>query len=892
MTKIKPRLIARISCQECRRRKTRCNFDGQGDKCSTCARIGTPCIFAQKNGTVLDINKVLEENNPHLVYQREKERARERERERSMLLANSSSSSAAFAQSFNQIPSDLSLYSKSTPSSFYAAGYSVRPGRSNSTSITQSTRGQGSSTDDLSQVMERLEIDTFGIAPHIIRNFSQVAGDNDSAETSSGESSAAESNTSSRHESASQDSHVTHGGNRNRAGSHPGTYHRSSRSRSVPLVDIEQDLIDIYFRHVHPYILVLHKPSFLRRLHDPKDPVPDFLLAAIYAVASQYAPGREQDGRRYFQLWLSRLDDTLDKPRLSTIQALMLIIKYQAGVKHSGFYFRTYMYTQMVTVLAREMQLHKTTPVNIKLDPESHEVRRRLFWMIFVLDQFIALSQGRTVSFREVEPDADMPSTDIEDPSDHQEIENILNIVEFIKLTKINHQALMLVRKFLTGVVKPEETFPQGQKIHEMMRAWRTNLPQRLRLASNMSPHTPFVAMIHTIYHTCLVMLQRCYAEDPSIGHLEIVATARGICSESATNITVIIDDLYTNHGIPPLTYLIRGGYFTVYCLIAAATIQANDIRRGSSSPIMFKRTLALLNIILRESTAVDVEREVENLKNTMDHQMDHSGNDFSMSQYYEYRPPPLRPILPMSQKYGSKEVSVASGSMSARIRKISPRASGPSQGSSNISSPAVPSIDMGTMGQTFKHGNGVNRGGDGKDNQDVMSGSSQNSNINQPVIREEREQSERIQWEHRQKLMAEEESQRNRTEPKIKLSPSPDIKSLSYSSIPTFSEPLIPSLASSSDFLQSTPVLASTSSQLPNFNVLPQSQPQSQPLLEPMPEPRPRSTSSRGDQRKSRPVSIAQFLAFQEEQQRLQQQQSQEQQRQQEQQQQQQQFT
>ncbi|KAF8954151.1 hypothetical protein BGZ46_003000, partial [Entomortierella lignicola] len=447
------------------------------------------------------------------------------------------------------------------------------------------------------------------------------------------------------------------------------------------------------------------------------------------------------------------------------------------------------------------MQLHKTTPVNMKLDPESHEVRRRLFWTIFILDQFIALSQGRTVSFREVEPEADMPSTDIEDPNDQQEIENILNMVEFIKLSKINHQGLMLVRKFLTGIVKPEETISQGQKFHEMMRNWRSNLPERLQLASNMSPHTPFVAMLHIIYHTCLVMIQRCYSEDTSISHLEMATAAREICSESATNITVIIDDLYTNHGIKPLTYLIRGGYFTVYCLIAAATIQANDIRRGSSSPIMFKRSLALLNIVLRESTAADVEREVENLKSTMDVNMDSHGGDHSMSQYYDPRPP-LRHILPMSMKYGSRQVSVASGPLPIRMRKISPKASGPSQGSNTNSSP------LATPAHTPRIGSKAFRGEDG--NSEYNNSTSNNMSF----ARNERESSDR-----RQGSKVDEEIQ-----PKIKLSPSPDIKSLPLSSL-ALSENQMPSLFSSNDFIQPTQTLANAASQFPNFSTLPQSQ-------------------------------------------------------------------
>ncbi|KAF9582491.1 hypothetical protein BGW38_000143 [Lunasporangiospora selenospora] len=857
MTKIKPRLIARISCQECRRRKTRCNFDGQSDKCSTCARIGTPCVFAQKNGIVLDIDKVMEENNPHLVHQREKEqRAKERERQQS-----------------------------AAPS-----------------------------------VHDPASMDISDVAPNMNK--------------------------------------------RNSGGGSPrSSHHRSSRSRSVPLVDIQPDLIDLYFEHVHPYLLVLHKPSFLRRLHDPKDPVPDFLLAAIYAVASNYAPNRQQDGRRYFEFWLSRLDDTLDKPRLSTIQALLLIIKYQEGVKQTGFYFRTYMYTQMVIVLARELQLHKTTPVNMKLDPESHEVRRRLFWSIFILDQFISVSQGRTMSFREVEPEADLPGTDTEDPSDRQEIENILNIVEYIKLAKINHQALMLVRKFLTKVVTPEETVPQGLLIHENMVIWKKNLPARLQLASNMSPHTPFVAMLHILYHACCIMVQRCYCEDPSISHLEIATISRETCTISGTNITIITDDLFTNHGMVPLTYPIRGCYFVIYCLIAAATIQANDLRRGTNSPIMFKRSLALLNIILRQSTAVDIEKEVELLKNSMEMHLD-LRNDYSFSsssassQGNDYRPT-FKPILPMSQKYGARIPFGASGVPPIRMRRISPKVSGPASASSVSGSSTNSSL--GVLFQNSNSTNGVGSGGvsgnqrggpttpghaksmsfggsnshlhttDSKfgivgsafssvpgatetyDHLDPVVSAATNhpstlsmqdqmstdSKADQPWRLDEKIQSKQIQRDHRQTLKNEEHQQLDEMEQKFKSSPSPDITSRALpfgrasSSSPATSAPVLATPAPSTKSNSHSPALplpgpqgASTSSaatgMISSSNTFMQSVPAfSSPLLSTTnfgsytmtPPPQQSLLSTSAPETPAPLLSMAQLLAFQEHQQRLQQQ-------------------
>ncbi|KAF9934129.1 hypothetical protein FBU30_003410 [Linnemannia zychae] len=868
MTKIKPRLIARISCQECRRRKTRCNFDGQSQKCSTCARIGTACIFSQKNGVILDIDKVMEENNPHLVHQREKEqRAKERARLTAANSNSTSSSSSSGVKGPNLAPApNMSIYSKSSPSSSYLSSgvHANRPSRGNSTSDALPLKSS-SSTEDLSNVMDRLRIDAFGIAPHTLRSFSQVAGDNDSAETSSSELSEGESACPNNAFADPQDTKDSKSSPRiNKRNSTPGS-HRSSRSRSMPLIDIQPDLIDLYFQHVHPYLLVIHKPSFLRRLHDPRDPVPDFVLAAMYAAASHYAPGREQDGRRYFEFWQSRFDDTLDKPRLSTIQALLMIIKYQEGVKKTGFYFRTYMYTQMVIVLARELQLHKTTPVNAKLDPESHEVRRRLFWAIFVLDQFLSVSQGRTMSFREVEPEADLPCTDNENPNDLEEIEIIQNAVEYIKLVKIDHQALILARKFLTKVVTPEETIPQGLFLHQAMLAWKANLPARLQLAPNMSPHTPFVAMLHILYHACAIMIQRCYCEDPSVSHLEISAASRETCIISATNITVIIDDLYTNYGMLPLSYPMRGCYFIIYCLIAAATVQLSHIQMGGNGTIMFKRSLALLNIILRKSTAVDIEREVELLKSSMDSTMEALSSSTMTSSQQQDQRPAFKPILPMSQKYGSKLNFSGSGSSPIRIRKISPRVSSTSSG---ITSPS-----MGTMSHPYNNGNTQVTDSSSalmttsknvaldllQSGEASLTGvmSTSNSGTCESISIANQSASKTVSDSispPQNKYLSDDE-----LDLKIKSSPSPDMGSRSLSNAGNIVDGSAPT---DETFLRSVPTFTAPASLPTDFNAFARAQQQ--------------ALATTGNQNPPPLMSLAQLLVFQQEQQRLQQQQQQ----------------
>ncbi|KAF9897189.1 hypothetical protein BX616_006032, partial [Lobosporangium transversale] len=559
-----------------------------------------------------------------------------------------------------------------------------------------------------------------------------------------------------------------------------------------------------------------------------------------------------------------------------------------------------------------ELQLHKTSPVNVKLNPESHEVRRRLFWTVFVLDQFISISQGRSMSFNEVEPEADMPCVDNEDPNDPQEIENIHNIVEYIKLAKVNHRAIYLVRKFSAKKVKPEDALQQGRTIRDMMISWRENLPPRLRLASNMSPHTPFVAMIHSIHHICQMMLERCYGEDPNISQHEMSVTARETSTMNATTITVIVDDVYTNHGIVPLTYPIRGCYFTIYCLIAAATVQANDIRRGVNNPIMFKRTLALLNILLRESTATDIEKQIELLKSSTDSSMEGPRNEqvsTSTPCYHDQRPQ-LKPILPMSQKYGAR-MNFTSGASPIRMRKISPKMSGPSS-TSNIApvSPAVVSARMATQ-IPGKSGSSISRVTHGKGSSKIcdfgeplvsapiipssgpsllpytsspfgMSGPADHHNLASGLTNQSgtstssarplqhgstpsHVQSDNKKLVQQATYKSEPQQQQQQHEDltqSFKSSPSPDMPSISLSSTLVSSEPQTTTSSDPSLYLHSVPGFVDMNPLSSEFNTFDLAQ---------------RQISADNNSQNSTPLlSVAQLLALQEEQQRLHQQQHQ----------------
>ncbi|KAF9357511.1 hypothetical protein BGX34_009347 [Mortierella sp. NVP85] len=128
-------------------------------------------------------------------------------------------------------------------------------------------------------------------------------------------------------------------------------------------------LIDIFFREAHPYLPLLHEPSFRTLFQDGEYRIPPFLLMAICAVASRHANGEEQqrmveagcpvNNHTLFDHARALIDTFTDIPRVSTIQGLLLLTYYQIKEERTRYYFRTKTYLSMAVGMARDMGLSR-----------------------------------------------------------------------------------------------------------------------------------------------------------------------------------------------------------------------------------------------------------------------------------------------------------------------------------------------------------------------------------------------------------------------------------------------------------------------------------------------------------------------------------------------------
>lgn len=159
--------------------------------------------------------------------------------------------------------------------------------------------------------------------------------------------------------------------------------------------DVPMSLIKTYFSQLHKYVPMLHNPLFHKQMGNKNDPPSPLLLYAMCAVASRWTsehnhhptPGVIAPGFIFYQRAFAKIDEYSDAPRLSTIQALLLLTKYQEYYRRLGFFHRPGIYLGMAIKMCNDLGMSKLegSPHSGE-DAQHHESKKRTFWMVFTYD--------------------------------------------------------------------------------------------------------------------------------------------------------------------------------------------------------------------------------------------------------------------------------------------------------------------------------------------------------------------------------------------------------------------------------------------------------------------------------------------------------------------------
>jgi len=155
-------------------------------------------------------------------------------------------------------------------------------------------------------------------------------------------------------------------------------------------------LLNLYFRIVHPSFPILHKRVFLEKYARTHREISPPLLAAVYILALHWwsydrelAPLPKPDVSALEKLATKTMADVINRPKLSTVQAGLLLLQRNEEVKGSAWPF-----TAQLVAIGQELGLHLNCS-SWKIPRWEKGLRKRLAWGLFMQDKWGALAYGR-----------------------------------------------------------------------------------------------------------------------------------------------------------------------------------------------------------------------------------------------------------------------------------------------------------------------------------------------------------------------------------------------------------------------------------------------------------------------------------------------------------------
>ncbi|MCJ1462127.1 hypothetical protein MMC07_000727 [Pseudocyphellaria aurata] len=187
-------------------------------------------------------------------------------------------------------------------------------------------------------------------------------------------------------------------------------------SKAPPRLTSDQ-MINIFFQEWAPLFPVLHRPTFLN-LYAEYVANPDGLknqqsiaqLNLVFNIAALSAEWNRQNAADYERQWQTAMDALLQDNSLATLQCLVLA---QICCIAKGDYDKLLHYKGFAISLCHRLGLHQSQK-RFSLGALTTETRKKVFWVVYMLDRFSAALLGLPKLINEGDIEAEYP-LDVDD---------------------------------------------------------------------------------------------------------------------------------------------------------------------------------------------------------------------------------------------------------------------------------------------------------------------------------------------------------------------------------------------------------------------------------------------------------------------------------------------
>lgn len=347
---------------------------------------------------------------------------------------------------------------------------------------------------------------------------------------------------------------------------------RGSRARLTELDNIEIDilhqrgafllpprqlcdeLIDAYFKWVHPIVPVINRARFMRQYKDPKNPPSLLLLQAVLLAGSRVCTNpqlMDANGSTtpaaltFYKRAKALYDANYEDDRVTIVQSLLLMGWYWEGpedVTKNVFYW-----SRVATIVAQGSGMHRSVESS-QLSKADKRLWKRIWWTLFTRDRSVAVALGRPVHINLDDSDVEMLTEDdfIEDDDNPSEYPpdpvHVQFFLQYVKLCEI--MGLVLSQQYSVAT-KGNRRNPIDLTHSDMALAdWLQNCPKIVYW--EMPRHHFWSALLHANYYTTLCLLHRAHMppQGPSRFPEDSAYPSRNIAFQAAAMITSIIENL------------------------------------------------------------------------------------------------------------------------------------------------------------------------------------------------------------------------------------------------------------------------------------------------------------------------------------------------------------
>ena len=323
----------------------------------------------------------------------------------------------------------------------------------------------------------------------------------------------------------------------------------------LPPRSLCDELIESYFKWVHPVCPVINRSRFMRQYQDPKNPPSLLLLQAILLAGSRVCNNpqlMDSNGSTtpaaltFYKRAKALYDANYEDDRVTIVQSLLLLGWYWEGpedVTKNVFYW-----SRVATIVAQGSGMHRTVEGS-QLPKSDKRLWKRIWWTLFTRDRSVAVALGRPVHINLDDSDVEMLTEDdfIEDEIDHKseyapDPVHVQFFLQYVKLCEI--MGLVLSQQYSVAA-KGRQRNPIDLTHSDMALAdWLQNCPKIVYW--EMPRHHFWSALLHSNYYTTLCLLHRAHMPPGGSSRFpeEAAYPSRNIAFQAASMITSIVENL------------------------------------------------------------------------------------------------------------------------------------------------------------------------------------------------------------------------------------------------------------------------------------------------------------------------------------------------------------